>query len=190
MDKKNLSIVRQSFANTVFTHKVQEVAAEKQERNAFYVKIVNVLLVTIVLILLFLQASSPTNILYSYIAAGVTITEIVFLIVQIYFGFEQRAVVHKNSALKYMELRDNYRSLIVDIMNESVDVKALIEKREFLQNEYQVISDLSPQTGNEECIEAQKRLNKRGIVEGEEFTWSDEEIDRFLPEKLRFNKKK
>ncbi|MBD3361152.1 SLATT domain-containing protein [Candidatus Peregrinibacteria bacterium] len=188
MDIKNLSIVRQSFANTVFTHKVQEVAAENQERNLFKVKVANIVLVGAVLVLLVLQASNPGNLLFSYLAAGITIAEIIFLIIQLSFSFEQRVVMHKNSALKYMGLRDSYRSLIVDIMNASMTTDILIAKRELLQREYQIISDLAPQTGDKEYDEAQIRLNKRGVIEGEEFTWSDEEIDRFLPENLRLNK--
>lgn len=185
MDIKNLSIVRQTFANTVFTHKVQEVAAEFQEKKAFFMKITNIILVSIVLILLFLQTLYPSKILFSYIASGVAVAEVIFLIIQISFSFEQRMVMHKNSALKYMGLRDSYRSLITDIMNGSLTNDTLLAKRDLLQREYQVISDLAPQTGSKEYTEAQKRLNKRGAVQGEEFTWSDEEIDHFLPEKLR-----
>jgi len=185
MDTKNLSIVRQSFANTVFTHKVQEVAAEYQERNVFRVKIANIIFVTLVLVLLVIQAFNPENFLFSYLAAGITIAEIIFLIIQLSFRFEQRAVMHKNSALKYMGLRDSYRSLIVDIMNGNAASEILIAKRDLLQREYQIISDLAPQTGSKEYKEAQVRLNKRGIIAGEEFTWSDVEIDHFLPEELR-----
>ncbi|QQG42456.1 MAG: SLATT domain-containing protein [Candidatus Giovannonibacteria bacterium] len=187
MDIKNLSIIRQSFANTVFTHKVQEVAAEDQGRNVFKVKIANIILVGIVIVLLVVQASNPENLLFSYLAAGVTIAEIIFLIIQLSFSFEQRVVMHKNSALKYMGLRDSYRSLIVDIMNESITTEILVTRRDLLQREYQIISDLAPQTGNKEYKEAQKRLNKRGEIEGEEFTWSDGEIDSFLPENLRLS---
>lgn len=185
MDTKNLSIVRQTFANTVFTHKVQEVAAEHQEKKAFRVKITNIALVSVVLVLLFFQASYPDQIMFSYIGVGVTISEVIFLIIQLSFSFEQRMIMHKNSALKYMGLRDSYRSLIADIMNESITNEALLARRDLLQREYQVISDLAPQTGGQEYTEAQKRLNKRCVVQGEEFTWSDEEIDWFLPEKLR-----
>ena len=187
VDIKNLSIVRQTFANTVFTHTVQEVAARHQEKLAFIVKISNIILVSIVLVLLFFQASYPNQILFSYIGAGMTIAEIIFLIIQLSFSFEQRMIMHKNSALKYMGLRDCYRSLITDIMNESVNSEMILARRDLLQREYQVISDLAPQTGQNEYKETQKKLNKRGIVKGEEFTWSDEEIDRFLPEKLRLN---
>ncbi len=185
MDIKNLSIIRQTYANTVFTHKVQEVAAEVQKKNDLYIKLTNILLVSIVLILLFLQTAYPQKNFISYIGAGVTISEVIFLIIQLTFSFEQKAIMHKNSALKYMELRDRYKSLIADIMSEAIDKEIIINRRDLLLHEYQIISDLSPNTSNREYVEAQKKLNKKGVVKGEEFTWSDEEIDHFLPEKLQ-----
>ena len=188
MDIKNLSIIRQSFASTVFTHKVQEVASENQEKNVFIIKIINIVLVSIVLILLIIQASNPENLIFSFIGAGVTVAEIIFLIIQLSFNFEQKVIMHKNSALKYMGLRDAYRSLITDVMNEVIQTNEIVSRRDLLQREYQIISDLAPQTSNKEYSEAQKRLNKRGAVSGEEFTWSDEEIDWFLPESLRLKK--
>lgn len=188
MNKENLSIIRQSFASTVFTHKVQEVAAENQENNVFTIKVVNIALVSIVLILLIIQTAKPKVPLFSYIGAGITVAEVIFLIIQLTFSFEQRVVMHKNSALKYMRLRDAYRTLITDVMSDSISTDRIIAQRELLQREYQVISDLAPQTGPKEYTEAQRRLNKRGEVKGEEFTWSDEEIDWFLPEELRLKK--
>jgi len=185
MNKENLSVIRQTFASAVFTHKVQEIAAENQAKNVFVVKVVNIILVFIVLILLIMQTAKPAVLLFSYLGAGITIAEVIFLIVQLTFSFEQRVVMHKNSALKYMGLRDAYRFLIADVMSESISDDHIITHRNLLQREYQVISDLAPQTGSKEYKEAQKRLNKRGEVQGEEFTWSDDEIDRFLPENLR-----
>lgn len=190
MDIINLSIIRQSFANTVFTHKVQEVATKNQGKKAFYVKIVNIVLVSLVLILLYLQTKNPLEIIYSYVGVGVTISEIIFLIIQLTFSFEQRIVTHKNSALKFLGLRDSYRALIADVMNQRITKKELIARRDLLQKEYQIICELAPQTGASEYTEAQIKLNKKGAVEGEEFTWSDEEIDRFLPEELRLKKRK
>ena len=190
MDIKDLSIVRQSFANTVFTHKVQEVAAENQEKSVLVIKIINIILVSIVLILLIIQATNPSNLLFSYIGAGITVAEVIFLIIQLSFSFERKVIMHKNSALKYMSLRDAYRALITDIMNASTPTNEVVARRDLLQREYQIVSDLAPQTGGKEYTEAQKRLNKRGSVQGEEFTWSDEEIDLFLPESLRLKHEK
>lgn len=188
MDVENLAIVRQTFANTVFTHKVQEVAAENAEKKATKIKIANILLISVVLILLILQTANSQQIIFSYIGAGVTVAEIIFLIAQLSFGYEQKMTQHKNSALKYMQLRDRYRSLIADIMGGGISAENIRTRRDHLQADYQVISDLAPQTGPSEYEEAQKRLNKKGVVSSEQFTWSDEEIDRFLPSKLRIKK--
>ena len=184
MDIKNLSIVRQSFANTVFTHKVQEVAAENAGTFALGVKIANIGIVALALIMLLLQAANPSNLVFSYLGSGIAAGEIIFLIVQLTFNFEQVALAHKNSALKYMQLRDKYRGLIVDIMNEQVPQDTIADRRNSLQVEYQVISDLAPQTGTKEYAEAQKRLHAAGAPGEEHYTWSDVEIDQFLPQKL------
>src|SRR5437588_3469766 len=93
-------------------------------------------------------------------------------------------MLHKSSALKYMALRDKYLLLITDIMSEKITHQEIVLQRNALQQEYQSICDLAPQTGSKEYSEAQKRLNG-GAVEGEEFTWSDTEIDRFLTSELR-----
>lgn len=190
MDEKNLAIVRQSFAQTVFTHQVQEIAASDKRKKVFYVKLMNVFFVAVVLILLVLQIRDSDNLIYSYLGAGITIAEVVFLIVQLTFDFENQSLLHKNAALKYMSLRDRYRLLITDIMNEKAPKSEIISRRDSLQAEYQSISDLSPSTGTKEFDAAQVSLNKKGLVTGEQFTWSDNEIDHFLPEALRLSKSK
>src|SRR3989344_28542 len=184
MDIRNLSIVRQSFANTVFTHKVQEIAAENAGALALKVKIANIGIVALAFIMLLLQVANPANLVFSYLGSGIAAGEIIFLIVQLTFNFEQAALAHKNSALKYMQLRDKYRALIADMMNGLQPQDALIARRDALQAEYQVISDLAPQTGKKEYAEAQKRLHTAGVSGGEHYTWSDIEIDQFLPQNL------
>jgi hypothetical protein len=190
MDKKNLAVVRQSFAQTVFTHQVQEIAATNKRKKVFWVKIFNIILVAAVLVLLLFQAKYPEQLLFAYVGAGVTVAEIIFLIIQLTFDFEGQSLLHKNSALKYMDLRDRYRLLIADIMNDKRPKEELIAQRNALQNEYQSISDLAPPTGKNEYDAAQIVLNKKGLVGGEQFTWSDKEIDHFLPEELRLTKSK
>lgn len=187
MDRNNLSVVRQTFASTVFTHQVQEAAAANKRRKVFYINVVNIVLVSLVLILLVLQTKYQNQLIYGYLAAGLTLSEVIFLIIQLTFNFERDSLLHKNSALKYMALRDSYRLLITDIMNEKTPKRELIAQRNALQHEYQSISDLSPSTGALEYSQAQKILGLNG--DGEQFTWSDAEIDRFLPEELRISKK-
>ncbi len=190
MNEKNLAIIRQSFAQTVFTHQVQEIAAADRRKKVFWIKLLNVIFVAIVLVLLVLQTRDTRHFIYSYFGAGITIAEVVFLIIQLTFDFENQSLLHKNSALKYMALRDRYRLLITDIMTEHGNKRDLVARRNSLQDEYQSISDLSPATGKNEYDSAQIALNIKGLVSGEQFTWSDKEIDHFLPEALRLTSKK
>lgn len=187
MDTKNLSIIKQSFAQTVFTHKVQEVAAENAGKWMFGVKIANIVIVSLTLIMLLLQTANSSNLIYSYLGSGIAVGEIIFLVIQLTFNFEQTALSHKNSALKYMQLRDKYRSLIADIMNNQISQDTIIARRDSLQAEYQVVSDLSPQTSAKEYLEAQKRLHTANNSCDEHYTWSESEINQFLPENLRIS---
>ncbi|QQS59470.1 SLATT domain-containing protein [Candidatus Peregrinibacteria bacterium] len=189
MKNSNLEVVRHSFANTVFTHKVQESAAERTHEYVFWVKFVNILMVALVLLSLSLQLAYLEQPIFSSIGIGLTIAEIIFLIIQLTFSYEAKEVSHKNAAIKYLGLRDRYKNFIADIMDEEISKAELKAKRDAFQTEYQQISDLAPQTCQKDYDKAQEKLNKKGVVKGEEYTWSDEEIDRFLPESLRLNNK-
>lgn len=189
MNKKNLAIVRQSFAQSVFTHQVQEAAANRNLSYAKRMKLINIVMTVIVLALLALQLANPTVALYGILAAGITVAEITFLIVQLTYSFDDKALSHKGAALEYMNLRDRYRLLITDIMNQSIQEASIRDKRDSLQHEYQQVSNMSPTTTAKDFDTAQLRLNKKGRVSDEQFTWSDKEIDRFLPEELRLAKK-
>src|SRR5262245_48493417 len=94
MDTKNLATVRQSFANTVFTHKVQEVASENAGATALKVKFFNIGFVALALGMLLLQVANPSNIVFSYLGSGIAAGELVFLIIQLTFNFEQVALAH------------------------------------------------------------------------------------------------
>ncbi len=177
-----LLMARQYFANTVFTHKVQEAAAERNERQAVNIKRINIGVVFFVLVFIVFQLIFNNNI-FLYISISFSIFEIIYLFFQLSFDCEKNMVLHKNSALKYMQLRDDYGLLIVDIMNNA-DLEEIKRKLNNLKHDYQIISELSPQTNDDDYLVAQKRLNLE-IKTNEHFTWSDKEIDRFLPEKLR-----
>ena len=184
---QNLHIIRQQFAQCVFTHKVQESACERKKKCAKKIIIINIISTFFVLVSLILDLTFPVSqrILYTWI--WITVLEIMFLIVQLYFPFWDEAVKHKNSALQYLWLRDEYKNLIVDIMWGIPDNEVIIKRDELLKK-YQMICSLSLQTDYKDYNEAQKKLFWK-TQWWEEFTRSDKEIDTFLPEDLRFNKK-
>lgn len=104
MDLHNLSVIRQTFAQSVFTHQVQEAAANRKFAKGTATKKQNILMVGAVLLVLTIQAFVD-NPLLTYLAAALTFIELVMQYQQSNFNYAQEATSHKNSALKYMALR-------------------------------------------------------------------------------------
>ncbi|MFC1802112.1 SLATT domain-containing protein [Patescibacteria group bacterium] len=186
MDKNNLTIVRHQFAQCVFNHKVQEKAVERLEKINIKIKWANIIVLAFVIIFLILQIRYPQNFIFAGVSISITVFEILFLFLQKEFSFEKRSQEHKKVALKFLELRDKYKNFIVDIVNGLDDAKIVLQ-RDMFQQQYQIISDIAPQTEYSDYTNAQKGLFGK-INTDEEFTWSDNEIDLFLPNELRFIK--
>jgi hypothetical protein len=98
----------------------------------------------------------------------------------------QEIARHKKYAEKYNTLRDKYMDLIEETVSSTIPDERIKEKRDALQKRYSKLGENSPQTANDDYMKAQSRL---GLTENnnEEFTWSDKDIDKFLPERLRLN---
>jgi hypothetical protein len=182
IDKTNLALVRQSFANTAFSHKVHEMAAERKGRIALYFKVQNIVLISAALALFILQTMNPTSPIFSYLGAGLTAGEIIAVIVQLSFGMEAAVVAHKNTALKYMSLRDRYKLLLADLLNDNGSSVVRVQKRDELLREYQTVSDLALQSSQKDYHKAFKRLK---LKEDKQNVWSDKQIDSLLPKNLR-----
>jgi hypothetical protein len=187
MNKNNLSIIRQQFAQCVFTHKVLEKAADRMEKINTKIKWANVIILAFVLTFLILPIKFSKYTFLDDMAIGVTVFEILFIYIQKEFSFESKAKEYKKFALNFLELRDKYKNFIVDIMN-NLDEEKIVARRDLLQEQYQIIASLSPQTNYDDYQEAQKALLGK-TVSDEEFTWSDKEIDRFLPRELKLSEK-
>ena len=185
MDKNNLAITRQQFAQCVFTHKVLEKASDRIGRINLKIKWANVLVLALVVIVLVLQAKFPEYSFLNDVAIAITVFEILFVYLQKEFSFEKKEKEYKQFAHKYLELRDKYKNFIIDIIND-LDSEEIKSRRDLLQEQYQIICSLSPQTNYSDYQEAQATLLGKYTTD-EEFTWSDEEIDRFLPTELRIN---
>ncbi|MDH3324603.1 MAG: SLATT domain-containing protein [Candidatus Peregrinibacteria bacterium] len=183
MNKKNLPIIRQQFAQCVFNHKIHEKACDRIENVILNIKKINIAILVFVIIFLVLQLKYPDDFLFGGISMSITVFEILFLFVQKEFSFEEKAKEHKKIALKFLELRDKYKNFIIDVMN-NLKSSETMSKRDLLQEQYQIISDLSPQTKYVDYVKTQLSLLGKTNTD-EEFTWSDREINRFLPKELR-----
>lgn len=91
---------------------------------------------------------------------------------------------HKQTAEEYKSLRDRFMDLIRQIMDKKAE--SVIEPQlQQLLNEYALIGKHSFDTTIDDYNRAQQKLGLQG--NGESFTWSNEEIDKFLPEELRLS---
>jgi len=177
----NLAIVRQNFANAAFSHKVHEMAVERKEYKSTMFKILNVCLIASVMLLFVAQTIWSSSLIISYIGAGLTAAEVILVITQLSFSVESEVTAHKNTALKYMDLRERYKLLLADIINGDQSGTIVVRRTELL-HEYQTISDLALQTNSQDYKLAMERLK---LKEDKHNVWSDKQIDSLLPKELR-----
>ncbi|ELY2010899.1 SLATT domain-containing protein [Flavobacterium psychrophilum] len=192
MNDKLLANTRHYFAQSVFNTSCHYNANTRLLKKKKQLSNIVVSFSAITLIVLILQVvglenknQSLLNIL-AYIGMLITGVSLIF---EMYNKDDKSHEIfqHKVYAEKYKTLRDEYMSLIEEIMSNSTTETELRIKKDNLQKRYSAIGENSPETTSEDYKQAQIGLGLNGNS-GEEFTWADKEIDIFLPEQLRLKK--
>jgi hypothetical protein len=192
MNDKLLANTRHYFAQSVFNTSCHYNANTRLLKKKKHLSNIVVSFSAITLIVLILQVvglenknQSLLNIL-AYIGMLITGVSLIF---EMYNKDDKSHEIfqHKVYAEKYKTLRDEYMSLIEEIMSNSTTETELRIKKDNLQKRYSAIGENSPETTSEDYKQAQIGLGLNGNS-GEEFTWADKEIDIFLPEQLRLKK--
>ena len=91
---------------------------------------------------------------------------------------------HKQAAEDYKQLRDSFMDILRQIKSDK-DIAEIEYRVQKCLQDYSTIGKYSLPTNEEDYKSAQKGLGLSG--QGETFTWSPEEIDRFLPWEFREN---
>jgi len=181
MDKINLTVIRETFGKVVYTHKTHEKAADMCFSRSKWIKRVNVFLLALT------SGSALGAILKGYaflISTSVLATlSLFFIVYQLSFNFDELAQRHKITAKKLWLIREKYQNLIADLMNDKYSSNEVIEKRDLLLFELNEILENAPSTDNKAYSKARKALKIHG-----EMTFSDKEIDSFLPVELKIGK--
>jgi hypothetical protein len=179
------SQIRESFGRVVWTHKTHEKCADIFAERQKYLKtieiIISALTTTSLLSSVFGEQKIGTIIgaIFSSITLGLTIYTKDF-------DFGKMSKSHIDTANKLWNVRELYISLIADIKVKSVNIDEIKIARDKLQKELNLIYQNAPRTNYKAYELASKSLSKDGhINQGEEMTFSDDEIDRFLPKDLR-----
>ncbi len=184
MDTVNLQVIREAFGRVVYSHKTHEKECELLHMTVWKIKWVNIILSCMtfggVVSIFFTDSSTLENvtIFISTITLG-------FMIYQLSFNPEELAAKHRQVAKELWFIREKYENLIADIASKSLNSEQIRNRRDRLLEEVGVIYKFAPQTSTKAYKDAQKALKI-----DEELTFSDTEINQFLPKTLRSNKVK
>lgn len=179
MDIRNLENIRESFGKVVYTHKTHEKNCEICNYQATLIKTLNIVLISITSGTL-LTTFFTDNPSFVKISAVISTFLLAFSIFQISFNPEREAELHKRTALKLWKIREEYINLMIDILNPNIPETKTIKQRNSLINRLDQIYQNAPNTSNKAYLKAQKALKIK-----EEMTFSEEEIDLFLPKELK-----
>lgn len=190
MNNKLLSTVRFYFAQSVFMGNCHYKAYGRLEssRKRFSNISIGITVITVIVLCLQVIGFKEENLKFclniaSFLGLAATAASIFFQ----FLTKEDVSLImwqHKLAAENYQSLRDEYMGLIEAVLSGALTDEALRFKRDELQKRYSALGLYSPTTSYDDYQQTQKGLGLSGNSD-EEFTWSNEEIDRFLPKQLR-----
>jgi len=181
MDKINLTVIRETFGKVVYTQKTHEKAADLCISKSNWIKRLNIILLALTSgSALGSMLSVDTFLISTSILATISLF---FVVYQSSFNFDESAQRHKITAQKLWLIREKYQNLIADIMNDKYSSNEITEKRDSLLSELNRILENAPPTDKIAYFKARKALKIK-----EEMTFSNKEIDSFLPKELRIEK--
>lgn len=171
--------IRESFGRVVYTHKTHEKTADQIASKVLFLKWAE-------LVLIVLTTGSAINVLlgagtiYEITSAILASLALLINIYQFRFNPEQLIQDHRACAKKLWYVREKYIALISDICDNAIDSATARQKRDALAQEVYSIYENAPATNSKAYYAASKALKVN-----EEMTFSDKEIDEFLPTSMR-----
>ena len=173
------SQIRECYGRVVWTHKTHEKGADIYAGQLKALKRTEIVL----------SALTTTSLLTSIFVAqrwGIiigTLLSTVLLGVTLYakdYDLAKIAKSHADTAVKMWTIRESYLSLLTDIKLNNLTLNQIQAKRDELQNQLASVYQNAPRTNSKAYDKASQALKSN-----EEMTFSDEEIDKFLPNDIR-----
>ncbi|MBZ4042362.1 SLATT domain-containing protein [Flavobacterium hibisci] len=173
------SQIREIYGRVVYTHKTHEKCADVLKERNDCLKIIEVILsaltTTSILVVIF-----GDGIFFQFLAALFSTTLLCLTLYSKDYNLLALAEKHKQAALDILEIREKLLSLLVDIRIGNKDLSDYQNERNKLNEQL-----VNTYRGAPKTINKAYRIASKSLKENEEFTFSDEEIDKFLPESLR-----
>jgi hypothetical protein len=173
------SQIREIYGRVVYTHKTHEKCADVLKERNDCLKITEVILsaltTTSILVLIF-----GDGIVFQFLAALFSTTLLCLTLYSKDYNLLALAEKHKQAALDILEIREKLLSLLVDIRIGNKGVSEYQLERDKLNEQL-----VNTYRGAPKTINKAYKIASRALQKNEEFTFSDEEIDKFLPVSLR-----
>ncbi len=180
---KGLQIIeaqlRENYGKIVYSHKTQEKCADILSKRHNLIKNLQIILAALITTGLLVRVFKGEEwaLIVSTILSAVQFGFTSFLRE---YNLGETIQKHSTAALELLDIREKYLSLLTDLKADLLNPLDLTEKRNELQDDLSKTYKGSPRTFSKAYREAQKALQLN-----DELTFSDEEIDKFLPNKLR-----
>ncbi len=171
--------IRECYGRVVWTHKTHEKCADILNSRNNNIKLWQIILSAITTSGIFITVLGDSKEV-GIIAALISMLALALSTYVKKYELGGMAQKHAAAASSIWNIRENYFSLLTDIRAGAVNEDEIRKIRDKLQSDLHKIYTGSPRTLTKAYSEASKALK-----EMEELTFSDEEIDKFLPRSLR-----
>lgn len=175
--------LRECYGRVVYTHKTQEKCADILLKRHSCIKWWQIVLSAII-------AGGVVTMIFDWLIEYKKLSEFIIAIISTILlvlnsytkdhDLGAIAQKHRQSAINIWLIREKYLTLITALRMKQLSLDEVCLKRDELLEELHNIYLGSPSTNFKAYQEAQKSLKAM-----EEMTFSDEEIDKFLPKELR-----
>lgn len=178
-DQPFLDTIRDSYGRVVYTHKIHEKQREILSRDHEIYKWGRIIVVT-------LTASGALAVLitdqqgYAIATAVLGFTALLITLYGMGHNFEKSIYGDRRAARELWTVRETYLHLISDLVSERITEDEAAPIRDALTKELNRIYRDAPDTSSRAYNKTRKALKI-----DEEMTFSDPEIDEFLPDSLK-----
>lgn len=172
-------VVRDSYARVVWSHKVQEKQSDIYAGKFKIMETINIGAAS-------LTSAGIVTLIFNdplWLKLISTLISFCTIFITAYFksfDLQKFIISHKSTANKLISIRDQYKVLLTEIKLQSDSVENLLSRHDELVKETDDIYLEAPSTTEKAVNKASKALKIK-----KDNTFSDEEIDSFLPKLLR-----
>lgn len=174
------SQIRELYGRCAYTHKTHEKMAERASTHLWRVKWAQIILSALTTGGAIGVLFDKSSMVYPLLTAGLSISMLILNSYVKDIDPGQDAQIHREAASDIWNVREAYLSLLTDIRDQAFGLNDLRTRRDELQDQLHAIYKTAPHTNSKAYGEAQDALKNR-----EDLTFTDAEIDAFLPGPLK-----